>query len=197
MTVSRYRGSQSASEEPALVGVMGIILLPKPPGSVKRVRPDRILVADLSIPARPFDILHALSPLNLWRYLGHLTLGRFILWGYFLWWIVVLIRYFDPHPQLWLTSLGLGVIIGAALYINTSLSGRSRVKLEPWPTFRLFLTPFCVSSFAALVKGRGFFLIFSPDWREMAVALAAWAVLGALARLARRQPAHADPPAAA
>jgi hypothetical protein len=32
------------------------------------------------------------------------------------------------------------------------------------------LTPFCVSSFAALVKGRGFVLIFSPDWREMAVA---------------------------
>ena len=129
----------------------------------------------------------------MWRYLGQLTVGRFILWGYFLWWIVVLVRYFDPHPQLWLTTLGLSVIIGAALYINTSHSGTTRVHLEPWPIFRLFLTPFCVSSFAALVKGRGFFLIFSPDWRELAVTLAAWASLGGLVLLARRFRARAEP----
>jgi hypothetical protein len=51
--------------------------------------------------------------------------------------------------------------------------------------FRLFVTPFCVSSFAALVKGRGFILIFSPDWREMAVAAAICLVLGAAALAAR------------
>jgi hypothetical protein len=33
--------------------------------------------------------------------------------------------------------------------------------------FRLFLMPFCVSSFSALVKGKGFVLIFSPqDWEN-------------------------------
>lgn len=121
-----------------------------------------------------------------------MTVGRFILWGYFLWWIVVLIRYFDPSPLLWLTSLGLSGIIGAALYINTSFSGKTRVQLEAWPKFRLFLTPFCVSSFAALVKGRGFVLIFSPDWREVVGWLGAWAALGGLVLLARRSRAHAD-----
>jgi hypothetical protein len=60
------------------------------------------------------------------------------------------------------------------------------VRLEPWPTFRLFLTPFCVSSFAALAKGRGFVLIFSPDWREMAVAGAICAALGLASLAARR-----------
>jgi len=122
----------------------------------------------------------------LWKYLSNLTTGRFILWCYFIWWIVVLVRYFDPNPWLWLTSLGLSGIIGASLYINTAWSGTTRVKLEPWPTFRLFLTPFCVSSFAALVKGQGFFLIFSPRWQELAVAAGACAGLGTLVLLARR-----------
>jgi uncharacterized membrane protein len=119
-------------------------------------------------------------------YLAGLTGGRFVLWCYFIWWAVVLVRYFDPNPQIWLTSLGLSLIIGAALFINTTASGKARVKLEPWPTFRLFLTPFCVSSFAALVKGQGFLLIFSPRWQEMAVALGACAALGGMVLLARR-----------
>jgi hypothetical protein len=122
----------------------------------------------------------------LWKYLSNLSAGRFILWCYFIWWIVVLVRYFDPNPWLWLTSLGLSGIIGVALYINTSWSGRKRIRLEPWPTFRLFLTPFCVSSFAALVKGQGFLLIFSPRWQELALAAGACATLGMLVLLARR-----------
>jgi hypothetical protein len=120
------------------------------------------------------------------RYLANLSAGRFVLWCYFVWWLVVLVRYFDPSPDVWLTSLGLSVIIGIALLINTTRSGRSRVKLEPWPTFRLFLTPFCVSSFAALVKGRGFVLIFSPKLSEMLAALGICAALGAAILLARR-----------
>ena len=131
-----------------------------------------------------------LQPLN---YLAGLSRGRFILWCYFIWWIVVLVRYFDPSPQIWLTSLGLSLIIGAALFINTTASGKTRVKLEPWPTFRLFLTPFCVSSFAALVKGRGFFLIFSPRWEELAVACGACAALGAMILLARKLGPRTEP----
>jgi hypothetical protein len=136
---------------------------------------------------RAARILHAL------RYLAGLSRGRFFLWCYFIWWTVVLVRYFDPSPQIWLTSLGLSVIIGVALYINTTASGTSRVKLEPWPTFRLFLTPFCVSSFAALVKGQGFVLIFSPRWQEMVVAAGACATLGVLVLLARRLRPQAAP----
>jgi hypothetical protein len=105
------------------------------------------------------------------NYLASLTAGRLVLWCYFTWYLVVLVRYFDPSPGLWLTSVGLSLIIGTALLINTTASGRVRLRLEPWPTFRLFVTPFCVSSFSALVKGKGFFLIFSPNGAEMLVAL--------------------------
>jgi hypothetical protein len=122
----------------------------------------------------------------MWSYLSNLSLGRFILWCYFIWWLVVLVRYFDSRPGLWLTSLGLSIIIGAALYINATSSGSVKLKLEPWPIFRLFLTPFCVSSFAALVKDRGFLLIFSPRWGELAAAAGGCAALGSLVLLAKR-----------
>ena len=110
-------------------------------------------------------------PRRLWRYLANLSAGRLVLWCYFIWWSVVLVRYFNPDPRLWLTSVGLSLVIGLALFINTTASGTSRLRLEPWPAFRLFVTPFCVSSFSALVKGKGFFLIFSPNLREMGVAM--------------------------
>ena len=120
------------------------------------------------------------------RYLASLSLGRFVLWCYFAWWSVVLIRYFDGSARLWLTSLGLSVIIGAGLYINATASGKTRVRLEPWPTFRFFLIPFCVSSFSALVKGRGFILIFSPRWQETAIALGVCTGMGTIVAIAKR-----------
>src|SRR6476659_4557190 len=110
------------------------------------------------------------------RYLANLSSSRLILWCYLVWYLVVLVRYFDPSPRLWLTSLGLSGIIGVALYLST-ISGSNRVKLGFWPIFRLFLMPFCVSSFAALVKGRGFVLIFSPKWSDNLVALGLCALL--------------------
>src|SRR5687768_6132265 len=117
------------------------------------------------------------------RYLRNLTAGRLIVWCYFIWYLVVLVRYFDPNPRLWATSLGLCVIIGFGLYVNTAYSGPARVRLGFWPVVRLFMMPLCVSSFSALVKGKGFFLIFSPNPWEVgaavgicsALCLAAWA----------------------
>jgi len=126
------------------------------------------------------------------RYLANLSAGMLILWCYFVWYLVVLVRYFDPRPRLWLTSLGLSVIIGAALLINTTASGRRRVKLEPWPMFRLFVTPFCVSSFAALVKEHHFIMIFSPKWGEMATAAGLCAAL-CTAVLALKKSRYAAP----
>ena len=119
-------------------------------------------------------------------YLRNLTTGRLILWCYFIWYLVVLVRYFDPNPQIWGTSVGLAVISGFALYVNTTRSGPTRIRIGFWPTVRLFMMPLCVSSFAALVKGRGFVLIFSADWREMAVAVALCAALVLLAVAAKR-----------
>ena len=129
-------------------------------------------------------------------YLATLSPGRFILWCYFIWWGVVLVRYFQPDPLLWLTSLGLSVIIGYSLFVNTTASGRNRVRLERWPTFRLFLTPFCVSSFAALVKGKGFILIFSPRLWEMGLALGLCAILGLAVIAARGLTSYRTPPPA-
>jgi hypothetical protein len=123
------------------------------------------------------------------RYLATLTKGRLILWCYLIWYLVVLVRYFDPNPRLWLTSLGLAVIIGVALYISTTANGSGTMKLGGWPTFRLFLMPFCVSSFAALVKGRGFVLIFSPQPSEILLATLLCALLCGIVALlkSRRQ----------
>ncbi len=119
------------------------------------------------------------------RYLGNLSRGRLILWCYFIWYLVVLVRYFDPSPRLWLTSLGLSLIIGFALYVNTTVAGTRQLSLESWQVFRLFLTPFCVSSFAALVKGQGFILVFSPKPGEVLAAAVLCAALCGIAAIAK------------
>jgi len=124
------------------------------------------------------------------HYVSTLSKGRLILWCYFVWYLVVLVRYFDPSPRLWLTSVGLSLIIGFALFISTTAAGETKVKLERWQVIRLFMMPFCVSSFSALVKGRGFFLIFSPNLDEILIAVGLCAVLcGTVAVLKRRQSA--------
>jgi hypothetical protein len=107
------------------------------------------------------------------KYFVNLTTGRIVLWCYLLWYLFFATRYFEPSRNLWLTSLGLSAVIGIALVISTS-GGHSR--LDRWQTFRLFLMPFCVSSFSALVKGRGFILIFAPRLQENLIALGLCAV---------------------
>lgn len=120
------------------------------------------------------------------RYFARLTAGKITLWCYLIWYLVFATLYFDPSRNLWLTSLGISGIIGIALILSTSGGGS---RLEPWVVFRLFLMPFCVSSFSALVKGRGFFLIFSPRMQENLVALGCCAAFCAFVtgvKLARR-----------
>jgi hypothetical protein len=111
------------------------------------------------------------------RYLTELSRGRFVLWCYFIWYVVVLVRYFDRSARLWLTSAGLSLIIGFALFVSTTAAGSREVKLDRWQVFRLFLMPFCVSSFSALVKGKGFVLVFSPRPGEVLTAVALCAAL--------------------
>src|SRR6266536_1124689 len=124
------------------------------------------------------------------HYLSNLSKGRLILWCYFIWYLVVLVRYFDPSPRLWLTSVGLSLIIGFALYVSTTAAGEKKLKLERWQVIRLFMMPFCVSSFSALVKGKGFILIFSPNLDEILIAVGLCGVLcGAVAVLKRRRAA--------
>ena len=105
------------------------------------------------------------------RYISNLSTGRTILWCYLIWYAVMFVRYFDPSPRLWLTSLGISIIVGVALVISTTSSAQGARRQDRWQVFRLFLMPFCVSSFSALVKGQGFVLIFSPKLIENLIAL--------------------------
>lgn len=106
------------------------------------------------------------------HYFATLTTGRTILWCYLIWYVNVLVHYFDPSPRLWLTSLGISAVVGFALILSTS-SGIAGGKKDGWQTFRLFLMPFCVSSFSAMVKGRDFVVIFAPDLEVNLVPLTA------------------------
>ncbi len=124
-------------------------------------------------------------------YLKALNPPRIILWSYLLWYVSVLARHFDASPTLWLNSLGISAIIGTGLYLSTAYAGTTRTRLEPWQVFRLYLMPFCVSSFAALIKGQGFVLIFHPTLRGNALGAAligAFIVLVLVARAGARPP---------
>ena len=123
----------------------------------------------------------------LFRYLQNLSTGRIILWCYFIWWTLSVINHFDPTPRIWVTSLGLSGIIGAALVLSTRPAGGAMSKMDPWVLFRLFLMPFCVSSFAALVKDAGYILVFPPSPGENAVGAGLIALFLLIVRVAKKQ----------
>ena len=120
------------------------------------------------------------------RYLCELSLPRYVLWCYLIWWFGVAIPYFEPNLSLWSSSVGMSAVIGTGLYLSTAHAGAVRTTLARWTVARLYMMPFCVSSFAALIKGRGFVLVFHPDWLGNAWPLGACALLGVLALAARR-----------
>lgn len=93
------------------------------------------------------------------RYLATLPRAKVILWCYLAWYLAIAVRYFDPSPALWISSVGIAVMIGYALTLAARSGDRA---LDPWVVFRLYLFPFCVSSYSALIKGKGFFLLFPP-----------------------------------
>ena len=70
-------------------------------------------------------------------------------------------------------ALGISAIIGFALYLSVREPGKA--PPDRWTVVRLFLMPFCVSSFSQLIKGKGFVLVVPPDAREIAISLAACA----------------------
>jgi hypothetical protein len=104
-------------------------------------------------------------------YFARLNTGRIILWCYAIWYAVNVWNHFELRARLWLTSLGLSVIIGAALVISTRSSSKGKTELDRWQIFRLFLMPFCVSSFSALVKEAGYILVFPPTLRENVIGV--------------------------
>jgi len=122
-------------------------------------------------------------------YFANLTNGRIVLWSYLIWYAVTVATHFDPSPRLWLTSLGLSAIIGVALWISTRSSSTGTTALDGWQIFRLFVMPFCVSSFAALVKDAGYVLVFPPSAALNLVGFGLIALFVATVVLLRRRTA--------
>lgn len=123
---------------------------------------------------------------GLQRYFAGLSSARVILWCYAIWYLVNVWHHFDPRPRIWLTSVGLSAIIGFALLLSTAGGKSGKVKLDRWQVFRLFLMPFCVSSFAALVKDAGYILIFPPSWKQNLIGAAAICAFLAFVGLLRK-----------
>lgn len=121
---------------------------------------------------------------SLRRYVVRLPPGKIALWCYLVWYVVVVVRYFDPSPGIWLNALGISGVIGVALWL--SVRPPTGGTVDRWQVFRLFFTPFCVSSFSSLIKGQGFFLIFPPSASEVAVASAACLVFIAVVVLLKK-----------
>lgn len=109
---------------------------------------------------------------SLYRLLGYfssLRAGKIALWCYLIWYLVTVVNHFDPSPRIWLNSLGISAVIGVALLLSVNNSGIRNT--DSWQIFRLFLMPFCVSSFSSLIKGQGFILIVSPWPSEQIISV--------------------------
>ena len=118
------------------------------------------------------------------RYFANLPPGKIVLWCFLLWYLATVFHHFDATPSIWLNALGISAIIGVALYLSVLEPGKSRP--DRWTVVRLFLMPFCVSSFSQLIKGKGFILVFPPDIHEIAISLAACAVFVAVVFAVKR-----------
>ena len=99
----------------------------------------------------------------MFRYFATLGTAKRVLWCYLVWYLCLVSFYFDASLVLWASSVGMSVIIGTALLLSTTKKGS---RPDGWTVFRLFLMPFCVSSYSALIKGKGFILIFPPVLKE-------------------------------
>jgi hypothetical protein len=113
--------------------------------------------------------------MRLISYFASLTPGKTVLWCYLLWYLVNVAVLFDPTPAIWLNSAGISVVIGLALRLSVSSAGQPASSAARWQTFRLFLMPFCVSSFATLIKGQQYLLVVPTDghvlfWSVLACA---------------------------
>ena len=108
------------------------------------------------------------------RYFYQIKLDKAILWCYLIWYFVIVYFYFDPSPKIWMNAIGISAVIGTGLML--SVSSQKNRKKDPWQTFRLYLMPFCVSSFSALIKEEGFIVIIPPKINEAIVAIFCCAV---------------------
>ena len=96
-------------------------------------------------------------------YLQKLSNVKLALWCYLIWYCLIVVRYFDSSVSIWLSALGLSFFVGVVNYLNLLSGG---FKPDFWQSARCYIAPFCVSSYSALVKGKGFLLVFPPSTAE-------------------------------
>jgi hypothetical protein len=113
-------------------------------------------------------------------YLGTLRAGKIALWCYLIWYLTMAGFHFDARPALWINSVGISLVIGSGLVLSV-LPPAGLKAMNKWALARLYLMPFGVSSFAALIKEQGFIVVFSPHARENLLAAAACALFVAVA----------------
>jgi hypothetical protein len=105
-------------------------------------------------------------------YLSRLSNGVKILWCYLIWYLYFGLEYFEPDLELWFRSLGIALLVGFALNINSFCSFKGIINTSnKWQVLRFFVIPFCVSSFPVLIKDKGFFVFFSSSMKENLIAL--------------------------
>lgn len=102
------------------------------------------------------------------QYLYEIKLDKAILWCYLIWYLTVVCFHFDPSVKIWINSIGISAVIGTGLMLSVS---SSKVERDRWQAFRLYLMPFCVSSFSALIKDQGFIIFISPNIKETIVSV--------------------------
>lgn len=102
------------------------------------------------------------------KYFSQIKLDKVILWCYLIWYFVIVYFYFDPALKIWIDSIGISAVIGTGLILSVS---QKNGRKNHWQTFRLYLMPFCVSSFSALIKGQGFIIVIPPKIEETTVAI--------------------------
>jgi predicted neutral ceramidase superfamily lipid hydrolase len=106
------------------------------------------------------------------QYFYEIKLNKTILWCYLIWYVIIAYFYFDPSPKIWINAIGISAVIGTALLLSVSSGKASQTsKQDHWQTFRLYLMPFCVSSFSALIKDQGFIIVISPKIAETLIAI--------------------------
>lgn len=106
------------------------------------------------------------------QYFYEIKLNKAILWCYLIWYVTVVYFYFDSSPKIWINAIGISVVIGTALLLSVSSGTPSRIsKRDHWQRFRLYLMPFCVSSFSALIKDQGFIIVLSPKMGETLISI--------------------------
>lgn len=113
-------------------------------------------------------------------YFAKLRTPKLVLWCYLAWYAAIIPFYFDRSPVIWLSAVGISALIGIALIFATKVPGQA---MDGWTRFRLFLFPFCVSSYSALIKGKGFILLFPTEMKPLLAGIGACIAVIAFQRL--------------